>query len=148
MELVVRTTAIYWFLFLVMRGSGKRSLAELTPLDMIVLVVMGDIVQQGVNQEDMSMTGAIVAVGVFAAWTLAGDWATRRFQKARRILAGDPVIVIRDGKLLEDRLGRERLTKDDILAAAREQGYGDLADVAFGVLEDDGGFSFVARQPD
>lgn len=143
MELLVRTTVIYWFLFLVMRGSGKRSLAELTPLDVVILVVMGDIVQQGVNQEDMSMTGAIVAVGVFAAWTLVGDWAARRWRTAKRLLAGEPVIVVRDGSILEERLRQERLTEDDVLTAAREHGYSDLGHIAIGVLEDDGSFSFV-----
>ena len=67
MELIVRATVIYWFMFLVMRGTGKRSLAELTPLDILVLVIMGDLIQPGVNQEDLSITGAVMAAKCSAA---------------------------------------------------------------------------------
>ena len=143
MELIVRATALYWFLFLVMRGTGKRSLAELTPLDILVLVIMGDLIQPGVNQEDLSITGAIIAVSVFAAWTLVGDWVGRRWPPARRVLEGCPVIVVRDGKLVTEHLRRERLTEGDLKAAARAHGYDDLAGVTLAVLEDDGTMSFL-----
>lgn len=145
MELLVRATVMYWFLFIVMRGTGKRSLAELTPLDMLVLVVLGDIVQPGITQEDLSITGAVMAVSVIAGWTLVGDWATRRWGWARRTLAGTPVIVVREGKVLHDHLRRERLTEDDLKTAAREKGYEDLEEIAVAVLEDDGSVSFISR---
>ncbi len=79
MELIVRATVLYWFLFLVMRGSGKRTLAEFSPLDLLVVVVMGDLVQIGVTQEDLSITGAVMAITVITTWTLVGDWASRRW---------------------------------------------------------------------
>lgn len=145
MELVIRATVIFWFLWLVVRGSGKRSLAELTPLDLILIVVIGDIVQQGVTQEDMSVTGAMLAVSVFVIWTLTADAVTRRFPRTARVLSGEPIIVVRDGKALEDRLRRERLTIEDLHEAARIEGIGDLSEVAFAVLETDGEFSFVTR---
>lgn len=69
MEIVVRATVIYWFLWLIVRGTGKRSLSEPTPLEMVLIVVLGDLVQQGVTQEDMSVTGAVVAVCVFVLST-------------------------------------------------------------------------------
>lgn len=145
MELVIRATVIFWFLWLVVRGSGKRSLAELTPLDLILVVVIGDIVQQGVTQEDMSVTGAMLVVSVFVIWTLTADTVARRFPRTARVLNGEPIIVIRDGKLLEDRLRRERLSIDDLHEAARVEGISDLSDVAFAILETDGEFSFVTR---
>ena len=92
MELIVRATVLYWFLFLVMRGSGKRTLAEFSPLDLLVVVVMGDLVQIGVTQEDLSITGAVMAITVITTWTLVGDWASRRWPTARRTLASGPVI--------------------------------------------------------
>lgn len=145
MELVIRATVIFWFLWLMVRGSGKRSLAELTPLDLILIVVIGDIVQQGITQEDMSLTGAMLAVSVFVVWTLTADWATRRFPTVSKFLAGEPVIVLRDGKPLEDRLRLERLTIEDLNEAARIEGIGDLTDVQIAVLETDGKFSFIKR---
>lgn len=145
MELVIRATVIFWFLWLVVRGTGKRSLAELTPLDLILVVIIGDIVQQGVNQEDMSLTGSMLAVSVFVAWTLAAASLSRRSPRVARVLAGEPVIIVRDGKPLKDRLDRERLTITDLKEAARMEGIGDLAEVAFAVLETDGKFSFITR---
>ncbi|HJR92695.1 MAG TPA: YetF domain-containing protein [Acidimicrobiia bacterium] len=143
MEIVVRATVIYWFLFLVVRGAGKRSLAELTPLDMLIIVILGDIVQQGVTQEDMSVTGAIMAVLTFVAWTLVADWLERRSKTARSILAGEPVIILRKGRIDVERLRDEKLTEDDLIAAAREQGFARLSEISLGVLEDDGAFSFL-----
>lgn len=145
MELVIRATVIFWFLWLVVRGTGKRSLAELTPLDLILVVIIGDIVQQGVTQEDMSLTGSMLAVSVFVAWTLAAAALSRRSSRVARVLAGEPVIIVRDGEPLEDRLERERLTMTDLKEAARMEGIGDLAEVAFAVLETDGKFSFITR---
>lgn len=145
MELVIRATVIFWFLWLVVRGTGKRSLAELTPLDLILVVIIGDIVQQGVNQEDMSLTGSMLAVSVFVAWTLAADSWSRRSSHVARVLAGEPVIIVRDGKPIQDRLDRERLTVTELKEAARMEGISDLGEVAFAVLETDGKFSFITR---
>jgi uncharacterized membrane protein YcaP (DUF421 family) len=144
MELVLRATAIYLFLWIVVRGTGKRSLAELTPLDLLVIVVLGDFVQQGVTQEDMSATGAIVAVSVFVFWTLAADLVAQRWRLGRKILASGPAIVLRAGQPLLDRLYRERVTVDELKEAAREQGFGDLREIEIAVLETDGRFSFIA----
>ncbi len=143
MEILVRATVVYWFLWLVVRGTGKRSLSELTPLDLLLVVVIGDMVQQGVTQEDMSVTGAIVVVSVFVGWTVLADLWERRSVAARRVLVGDPVIVVRSGKPLQDRLKRERMTIDEVKEAARLDGYGDLADVEYAVLETDGKLSFI-----
>lgn len=145
MELVVRATIVFWFLWLVVRGTGKRSLAELTPLDLLLVVVIGDFVQQGVTQEDMSITGALIAVSVFVVWTLLADALGRRWPKASAILAGDPVLVVKDGEPLNDRLRRERVSITDLEEAARMEGFSSLSDIAFGVLETDGRISFVRK---
>lgn len=145
MELLLRATVLYWFLFLVMRGAGKRSLADLSPLDMLILVVMGDLIQQGVNQEDMSIVGAMTAVSVFLMWTLLGDWVARRSKTGRHVLVGVPVVVVRDGRIISATAERERLAVEDILAAAREEGYADLSGVSVAVLEDDGKLSFIPK---
>lgn len=147
MELVVRSTAIYWFLWLVVRGTGKRSLAEISPLDLLVIVVLGDFVQQGVTQEDMSVTGAMIVISTFVMWMILGDLVSRRFASVEKVLEGQAVLVVRQGHVIESHLRSERLTMRDLLGAAREQGYGDLRDIDFGVLEADGKFSFVGNAP-
>jgi uncharacterized membrane protein YcaP (DUF421 family) len=143
MEIVLRASVVFWFLWLVVRGTGKRSLSELTPLDLLLVVVVGDLVQQGVTQEDMSMTGAILAASVFVGWTLVADWLERRSDRARRLLSGEPVIVLRDGEPLTKRLERERISVDELKEAARLEGYGDLDEIEYAVLETDGKFSFI-----
>jgi uncharacterized membrane protein YcaP (DUF421 family) len=145
LELVLRATAVFWFLWLIVRGLGKRSLAQLTPLDLLLIVVIGDFVQQGVTQEDMSVTGAFTAVSVFVAWTLISDTVSRHSRKASRVLAGEPVVVLRDGQVLSSRLDRERVSVDELKEAAHIEGFGDLSEIAFGVLETDGKFSFVGK---
>lgn len=145
MDIVIRATVIYWFLWLMVRGTGKRSLAELTPLDLILVVVIGDMVQQGVNQEDMSITGALLAVAVFVGWTFLADWLSRRSPRAGKVLTGEPVIVLQDGEPLYARLRRERLTVEDLKEAARLQGIASLLQIRYAVLETDGQISFVEK---
>lgn len=147
MELVIRATIIYWFLWLVVRGTGKRSLSELTPLDLLITVVLGDFVQQGVTQEDMSMTGAIIVVSTFVGWMLFGDALSRRSKNVERVLDGEAVVVMQNGEPDMRRLRMERLTIDDLLGSAREAGYGDLSEIRLAVLEHDGKFSFIPATP-
>ena len=143
MEILLRATVVYWFLWLVVRGEPGRGLSELTPLDLLLIVVVGDLVQQGVTEEDMSVTGAMIAVSVFVGWTLLADAWERRSAAARRILIGEPVIVLRSGQPLTERLDDERLTVDELKEAARLEGYGDLAEIDYAVLETDGKLSFI-----
>jgi uncharacterized membrane protein YcaP (DUF421 family) len=143
MEIVLRATVVFWFLWLIVRGTGKRSLSELTPLDLLLVVVVGDLVQQGVTQEDMSVTGAILAASVFVGWTLVADAVERRSPKARRVLSGEPLILLRAGEPLEERLEEERITVDELKEAARLEGYRDLTQLDYAVLETDGKFSFI-----
>lgn len=146
MELVIRATLIYWFLWLIVRGTGKRSISELTPLELIFTFVIGDLVQQAVTGEDMSMTGGIIVISTFAAWMLTSDFLTHRSKRWKRILEGEAVVVLRDGQLDHARLRSERLTIDDLMSAAREKGFASLEDIRFAVLEHDGKFSFVSNE--
>jgi uncharacterized membrane protein YcaP (DUF421 family) len=145
MELVLRATAIYAFLWIVTKGLGKRELAEMSPFELILLVTMGDLIQQGATQDDRSVTGAFIAVSTLAFWILLFSWLTYRSQRARNAFEGVPVVLVRDGELIEPMLRLERLTVDEIAEEARSQGIGSLRDVRVGILEADGGFSFVVR---
>ncbi len=146
MELVLRATAIYWMLWIVVRGIGKRSLADISPLQMILLVVFGDIVQQGVTQEDMSVTGATIAVVTMTTWAVLGAAIGQRWPRASRVLNGVPVVVVLDGDPLEDSLAAEAISLDDVKEAAREEGIGDLGEVEVGILNPDGKMAFITRR--
>ncbi len=143
MELIVRATVIYFFLWLVARGTGKRELSELTAFELILLVTMGDLIQQGVTQEDMSVTGAILAVGTLAFWIIVFSAVSWRFKGARPILEGLPVVILRKGEPIMNVLKIERITLDELKEGARNQGILDLSEVEIGVLEPDGKFSFL-----
>ena len=143
MEIIVRASVIYVFLWAVARGVGKRELSEMTAFELILLVVMGDLIQQGATQEDMSLTGAILAVGTLAMWILIFAYLSWRFRGLRPVMEGVPVVVIHRGRPLDEVLAIERLTLEEICEAARNQGIIDLAEVDIGVLEPDGKFSFL-----
>lgn len=143
MEIIVRATVMYAILFLVARGTGKRELSQMTVFELILLVVMGDLVQQAVTQEDMSITGAGLAVGTLAFWVLVGSWVTFRWKPTRPLLDGVPVVVLRDGEPLMEALRLERIQLEELCEGARSQGIADLATVRLAVLEPDGRFSFL-----
>ncbi|HEV8622949.1 MAG TPA: YetF domain-containing protein [Acidimicrobiia bacterium] len=148
MEIIVRATAIYFFLWLLTRALGKRELAEMTAFELLLLMVVGDLIQQGVTQEDTSVTGAILAVGTIGVWILAFSWLGWRFPRARKMIEGVPVVVVRDGRPLEPALRLERVTLDELLESARNQGFANLRDIDLAILEPSGNFSFLTRRTD
>jgi uncharacterized membrane protein YcaP (DUF421 family) len=143
MEIILRATAIYFFLWMLTRGLGKRELAEMTVFELLLLMVVGDLIQQGVTQEDTSITGAMLAVGTIGAWIAIFSWSGYRYRGVRRLLEGVPVIVVRDGRPVEPALRLERVTLDEVLEEARSNGIANLRDVELGILEADGQFSFL-----
>lgn len=145
MEIVVRATVIYFFLWIVVRGIGKRELAEMSPFDLVLLVSIGDLIQQGVTQEDVSLTGAMLAAGTVVLWVIVFAFAQYRSPWARRAVNGNAAIVVRDGVPLERVLHLQRVTLDDLKMEARRQGISDLRDVQLAVLEPEGKFSFIRR---
>ena len=143
MDVVWRAAAIYVFLFVFTRALGKRELSEMSAFELIVLVTIGDLVQQGVTQEDFSLTGAVLAVSTFGLLSLVWAYVSFRWPRTRPLLEGQPVVVFHRGRWLDDVLRVERLSREEVLEAARNQGIADLAVVRLGVLEPDGRFSFV-----
>jgi uncharacterized membrane protein YcaP (DUF421 family) len=146
MDIVLRALTTFIFLFVLTRIIGKRELGSLQPFDLLLLIVLGDALQQGMTQDDYSLTGAFLIVGTFAVLQVGVSWVGFRFPGARPILEGEPIIVLQDGKLIERNLRRERLTLDDIAEGARKQGIAHLADVRFVILETDGTLSFLQHQ--
>jgi uncharacterized membrane protein YcaP (DUF421 family) len=145
MDIVLRAIVIYAILYGLMRVIGRRELSTLEPFDLILLVVVGDLVQQGVTQNDFSVTGVVLAIGTIGMLTLGVSYANFRFPRLRPILDGVPIIVVQDGKPVEKNLRRERVTPDDLAAAARQEGIAHLDDVAWAVMETSGKISFIKK---
>ncbi len=145
MDIVLRATVIFVALYLLVRLMGKRELGQMTPFELIVLIVIGDLIQQGVTQNDFSLVGAILAISTFALLALLMSWATYLWPWAERLLEGEPRVIVRDGEVLTANLRGNRLTQAEIEAEMRLAGIGRLTDVAWGILETQGKISFIRR---
>jgi uncharacterized membrane protein YcaP (DUF421 family) len=145
MQIVVRAAVLYLFIWLVTRGMGRKELSEMSAFELILFVVFGDLIQQGVTGDDRSITGAALAVTTFALLTLLFSYTAFKSKSAQKVLQGVAVVIVRDGRILEDVLALERLQSDDVKDEARQQGIDDMRDVQLGVLEADGKFSFIRR---
>jgi uncharacterized membrane protein YcaP (DUF421 family) len=146
MDLALRSAVIFFFVFLLMRIVGRRELSSLEPFDLILLVVLGDSVQQAVTQDDYSVTGAFIVVSTIALLQVFVSYLNFRVPRLRPILNGEPIVVVQDGKVIEGNARRERLTLDDIAEAARLQQIASLADVQWAVLETSGELTFIEKQ--
>jgi len=145
MDIVLRASLAFLFILLLTRIVGRRELSSLEPFDLIMLVTIGDLVQQGVTQNDFSVTGMLLAVGTIALFTVLFSYLPWKFQVLRPVLEGIPVILIEDGKVIERNLKRNRLTQEEVAAAARVQQIASLADVRWAVLETSGQISFIPK---
>ena len=145
MDIVLRAAAAFVFVFLLLRVLGRRELSALEPFDLILLVVIGDLVQQGVTQSDMSFTGLALAVGTFALLSIATSWLSFRFGSLRKVLEAGPLVVVEHGKPIERNMRTERLTLEEIAAAARLQQIASLDDVEWAIVENGGQISFIPR---
>jgi uncharacterized membrane protein YcaP (DUF421 family) len=143
MQIVLRALVLYLFLWLVTRAMGRKELSELSTFELILLVAVGDLIQQGVTGDDRSVVGAMLAVTTFALLTVAVSYVSFRWPSITPVTEGSPVVIIKDGRPLSKNLRVERLTLEEVRDAAREQGIADLSEVWLGVLEADGKFSFV-----
>ncbi len=145
MDIVLRAAVAFVFLFVLLRVLGRRELSTLEPFDLILLVVIGDLMQQGVTQSDMSMTGTVLAVGTFAMLVLLTSWLSFRFRRAREVLEAAPIIVIDRGKPVDRNLRSERLTLEEVAAAARIQQIASLDEVEWAIVEASGQISFIPK---
>ena len=145
MEIILRSTVVFLFLFLLTRGMKRRTLADLAPFELLLLVTLGDIVQQGVTQEDYSLTGMVLATSTFAFWISLLAYITWRSRRVGQIVDGVPLVIVQDGQPIERTLAAERLPLDEVLEAARQRGIASLDTVSLAVLEPTGRISFIER---
>jgi uncharacterized membrane protein YcaP (DUF421 family) len=145
MDIVLRASVIFFALYLLVRVMGKRELAQMTPFELIVLVVMGDLIQQGVTHNDFSLTASILAIATMGFWALGLSWVSFLWPEAESILDGEPRVIVRGGRIVQENLHRDRLTHAEILSEMRLAGIAHLKDVAWAILEPQGKMSFIRR---
>jgi uncharacterized membrane protein YcaP (DUF421 family) len=145
MDIVLRSAFIFAFIYIVMRAVGRRELSSLEPFDLIVIVVVGDLIQQGVTQDDYSVTGAVLAVSTICLLTVLVSWTSWRFPRLRSALDGVPIVLLENGKPIAANLKRERITIEELAAQARLQQIDSLDKVQWAVLETSGSISFIPK---
>jgi uncharacterized membrane protein YcaP (DUF421 family) len=143
MDIVIRAAIVFVFVWLVLRALGKRELGELTAFELVLLFIIGDLVQQSITQNDTSISAAVLAISTIALLILAQSYALYRWRRIRPVLEGEPEVVVYGGELIRPVLNRQRMTEEEVIEAAREQGIDDLTNVRVGVLETHGKLSFI-----
>jgi len=146
MDIVLRAAFAFAFIFFLTRVAGRRELSSLEPFDLIMLIVLGDLVQQGVTQSDYSVTGLVLAAGTIALLQVAVSYLNYRFRHVREVLSGEPIVLIDDGRVQERNVHRERLTRHELEEQARLNQIASLDEVRWAVLETSGRISFIPKQ--
>jgi uncharacterized membrane protein YcaP (DUF421 family) len=145
MDLVLRAAVVFFFVYLVTRVVGRRQLSELEPFDFILLVVVGDLVQQGVTQSDQSVTGALIVISTIALLSVFVSWISYRWRRIRIVTEGEPIVLVEDGRVIERNMARERITIEDVEEEARKAQITSVADLQWAILERDGHISCIPR---
>jgi uncharacterized membrane protein YcaP (DUF421 family) len=145
MDIALRGIVLYAFIVLVMRVIGRRELSSMTPFDLVLVIILGDAVQQGLTQDDYSVTGAIIAVSTIASLQVLTSYLSFRSKRVRRVLEGLPVVLVDHGKIVERNLNRERMTEDEVAEEMRQQQIASLDEVQWAILESNGSISFIEK---
>jgi uncharacterized membrane protein YcaP (DUF421 family) len=145
MDIALRAVFLYAFLVFLMRVIGRRELSSLSAVDLVLLIVLGDAIQQGLTQDDYSVTGAVIAVSTIAALQVGSSYLSYKSRRARRVLEGEPIVIVQDGKLIERNLKRDRLTESDVAEEMRAQQIASVEAVEWGILESNGTMSFIPK---
>jgi uncharacterized membrane protein YcaP (DUF421 family) len=145
MDIVLRAIVLYAFIVLVMRVIGRRELSSMTPFDLVLLIVLGDAIQQGLTQDDYSVTGAILAVATIASLQVFTSYLSFRSSRARKVLEGEPIVVVDHGEIVQHNLKRERMTEDEVAEEMRQQQIGSLDEVDWAIIESNGSISFIKK---
>ena len=145
MDIVFRAALMYIFVLLVTRVVGRRELSSLQPFDLVLLVVVGDLVAQGVMQSDYSFIGLMLALSTITILQAFTSWLGFRSKRAGLVLEGEPIVLVEKGSFLTGNLKRERITEAEVLESARQEGIGSIEDAAWCILETSGKMTFIKK---
>lgn len=145
MDIVIRATVMFAIVFALLRLLGKRELSQMTPFELVMLVVLGDLIQQGVTHNDFSLTGASLAIATFAFWAVVLGWVVYRFPGTQKWIEGQPRVLIQHGQWIEANMRRDRLTRREVESEMRLAGIAKVEEVAWAILEPEGRISFIGE---
>lgn len=147
METILRGAAVYFTILIVCRIAGKRSLAQITTFDFVVLLIISETTQAALVGEDFSVTTAITLIITFMALDIGLSLLKQRSKRFEKLIDSVPLVIVENGKPLKDRMEKARVDEDDVLTAARElQGLERMEQIKYAVLERSGGISVIPMQ--
>ncbi len=144
-EFVLRALLVYGFLLITLRLTGKRQVGQLAPFDLVLLLVLSNAVQNSMNAGDNTVAAGFILVATLLAVNGLLSWLTWRSKRAEILLEGRPQILIHNGVLDEAMLASERITRHELMAAVRQAGLSDVAEVRVAILETNGRINVIAR---
>jgi uncharacterized membrane protein YcaP (DUF421 family) len=144
MDAVIRASAIYFFVWLVFRLAGKRTLSEATTFDFVLLLIVAETTQQALLGEDFSLTNAFILITTLVGIDIAMSLLKQRFPRVEHAMDGGPELIVDNGRPLEKRMARARINREDVLEAARRlQGLERMDQIKYAVLEQSGGITII-----
>lgn len=144
MENVLRAAIMYVFLFIIFKISGRKTLLEMTIFDFILVLIISEATQQALLGEDFSLTGAMITIGTLIFIDKSLGFTENKIPKLNLWLNGSPIILIENGRVLDQRLRKCSLSEDEIMEVARQQeGLENLDDIKFAILEKNGKISII-----
>jgi uncharacterized membrane protein YcaP (DUF421 family) len=147
MDSVIKSLVVYFVLWLVIRSSGRRTLAQLTVFDFILFLIIGGAASRALMGQDYSLTHAFLVIATFVITDVAVSFVERDVPSVTKILRGVPTIVVENGRVLRGRLRRARLTEEDVLEAARHlHGLETMDEIKFAIFEASGEISIIPRR--
>ncbi len=144
-EKVLRAVVVYLFMLAAFRFTGKRQVGQLTPFDLVLLLIISNVVQNAIIGPDNSLGGGLLGAVVILALNYAIVEVTYRSKRLRHLLEAQPTLLVHNGRILQKNLNRERISLEDLHAALRRSGVADVEHVRAAVLEDNGGISVIPR---
>jgi uncharacterized membrane protein YcaP (DUF421 family) len=146
MDLIFRALVLFGGVYILLRVVGRRELAQMAPIDFILLIVLGDAIQQGLTQDDYSVTGAFLVIFTIAVIQVVLGYVTFRSTRLRTVLEGEPMVLVEDGRVIEKNLRRSRIAAEELAEEARLSQVTSLKDVAWAVLETSGKISIIPKK--
>ena len=146
MDLVFRALVLFGAVLILLRVVGRRELASMEPIDLILLVVLGDAIQQGLTQDDYSVTGALIVIFTIGLLQVSLAYLSFRSSRMRTVMEGEPLVLIENGNVLDRNLRRARIAREELAEEARLSQVASLGDVAWAVLETSGKISIIPRK--
>jgi uncharacterized membrane protein YcaP (DUF421 family) len=144
MESIIKAVVVYVGLLVLFRLSGKRTLAEVSPFDLVLLLIISEAVQQALIDSDNSMTNGFLLVTTLVALNVVMSEVKLRWKRAERVLDSTPLLIVENGKPIPEHMRKERVDVDDVLDAAREvHGIESLEEIRYAVLERNGKISII-----